>query len=62
MIEWFKNLDVAWQTAIFGAVVTVSLVIIGWFSGLFKWLLGKIKRFNPAKARRKDERKKKRLI
>jgi len=38
MIEWFKNLDIAWQTAIFGAIITIAIAIIG---GLFKFFFGK---------------------
>lgn len=37
MIEWFKNLDVAWQTAIFGAIIAIAIVVVSW---LLKLLLG----------------------
>jgi tetratricopeptide (TPR) repeat protein len=33
MIEWFKNLSEAWQTAIFGAGIAIAIAVIG---GLFK--------------------------
>jgi len=41
MIEWFKNLSEGWQTAVFGAVVTVGLAVIAALFTLFKWLIAK---------------------
>jgi len=41
MIEWFNGLSEGWQIAIFGAGVAVALTVIGWLSGLFKWLYKK---------------------
>jgi len=41
MLEWFKNLSEGWQTAIFGAGLTVALAAIGGLFALFKWLSGK---------------------
>jgi len=29
MIEWIKNFDVAWQTAIFGAIIAIAIAVIG---------------------------------
>jgi len=38
MIEWFKSLDIAWRTAIFGAIVGIVIAVIG---GLIKLLFGR---------------------
>jgi tetratricopeptide (TPR) repeat protein len=37
MLEWFKNLSEGWQTAIFGAGVTLALALVGGLFTLFKW-------------------------
>jgi len=43
MIQWFKNLSEGWQIAIFGAAVTVGLLVVGGVFKLFKWLSGRKK-------------------
>jgi len=41
MIECFKNLSEAWQTAIFGAAVAVALAFIGALAAFLKWIFRK---------------------
>ncbi len=46
MLEWLKNLSEAWQIAIFTTGAAVFIAIIGWLSGLFKWLFGHLRASN----------------